>query len=315
MTSHQRNHIELLIDQIDAGLISLYNANEQGYNFTDFDFLIKDLLSSNQIDEYNHSVKKYLSVFSDLCQNVGVRIYQTIKVDLKNKKLTLKEIHHRSHFGDVPHLHEEKEIVQDISGNHFALYKSKKPEDYKDVRVDYTKFAYYAADSKVEDKATIHNLFFFTKEGYKAIFDTYSYNEKAPYVTFESYVKSLLNQAKSKSPRIEENLLLLESAYQKFLFIKYSGLLDSLMNLITKKDGTAHQKKIAKTIAYVTGESASNCNSYLPDLINDDKRTSNNANLYTNKNLRIVIKTLEDIGLSSEEACKKLSSIENNKKD
>lgn len=112
-----------------------------------------------------------------------------------------------------------------------------------------------------------------------------------------------------------ETPLLADTAYEKFLFIKYSGLLDLMRKKIIKKNGSEHRTNIAKAVAYITGEEFSNVNSYLSDLIDDGKITTNNKNLYKEPNLIKVSDTMKSFGLSTADVEEKLEKIKKGTKD
>lgn len=151
------------------------------------------------------------------------------------------------------------------------------------------------------------------------------YQFKAP-LTFETYRKTMegaaafhyLKYLKTLVDNIqhsEENLFSLETAFEKLLFIKYSGILSALMEQHIKADGSPHQRRIAKAISYLTNENFANINSYLPDLINDNKKSKAHDNLYKKETLEKAIRSLSDCDLPTKAAEEMLYKIINNRKD
>lgn len=129
-------------------------------------------------------------------------------------------------------------------------------------------------------------------------------------------IEAKLNGLKKESKEgIKENLFSLETAFEKMLFLKYSGILESLGNSFTKPDGSPNQVKIAKIIAYLTNETASNINTHLPYLFDHTKIGSGHNALYSEKSLEKAIQALSDSRLDTTEPQQKLLDIEKNLKN
>jgi len=345
-----------IISKIDNGLLCLFSPIA-GCGLIDFEPLVRSLLSSDNAQDYKSTIRKYLSVFSDLNKSIGFTFIQVTNIDIAREKYTTKVITNVAGSAWIKGMHTEEDIEHDINKDLLNHYRSTKShltdlqtkkdlvikereatlrdktlfddsgrilpeilpenekkaketladfqsridqlnvelrETNKPIEISMSKFNYYFSKGQNQSIESSFKQKSF-QQNFRDLFNYYGFPEEDRNYSFERYVEEIHLHREEKTAVTEESLHL-SAAPEKLLYIKYSGLYDTIKKICVNAKGDFVKSRAAKFISELTNESAANIETLLGHLDYFDPDVKRNTPYKTDK-ISKAINALLNVGL------------------